>query len=104
MGDIIQLKAHLGKQKTEPKNQSLPVFGRQSVHISHISEICMAVAYYAGTGDPDTAHKILRYVNVYRLYNNYCRVTEEIEDLIKATEFSRVYLGQLNKGDTECDR
>jgi hypothetical protein len=67
----------------------------KGIHVVRIHNMCLAVAYYAGTGDPDTAQKILKYIDVYKLYNNYCHVTEEIELLMKGVDFGMACLGNF---------
>lgn len=64
-----------------------------AIPVVRINDICLAVAYYAGTGNIDTAHKILQYVNVHKIYSNHLHVTKEIEDLVGAIDAGMVVMG-----------
>lgn len=65
----------------------------EAIPVVRINDICLAVAYYAGTGSIDTAHSILQYVNVHKMYNNYLQVTKEIENLVDAIDPGMVVMG-----------
>lgn len=73
----------------------------KDIPVVRINDICLAVAYYAGTGSIDTAHMILQHVNVHKLYNNYLQVTKEIENLVGAIDAGMVVMGTFPKPEKQ---
>lgn len=65
----------------------------EKIHVVDISKMCLAVAYYAGTGQPDKAAEVLKYLDVYKLYDNFCHVTAEVEQLTDEIDVGMAALG-----------
>lgn len=99
MGNVLSFPKSISPEPLRPSRKTAQAtkVAPKDIPVVRINDICMAVAYYAGTGDLDTAQKILQYVNVHKLYSNYLHVTKEIEGLVGAIDAGMVIMGTFPK-------
>lgn len=100
MGNVLDFPRSIKPQPLRKPSATQPPAAKtdpKDIPVVRINDICLAVAYYAGTGSLDTADAILQYVNVRKLHKNYLHVTKEIENLVGAIDAGMVVMGTFPK-------